>query len=216
MQFDAYDDYEQSERVQKWLRQNGPSIVIGVVIGLVAIFGYQKWRSHQQGRQMLAAELYQQAQFDLNTGQTGQADALIGQLQRDFPQSAYATFASSDRAVQLVDAGQLDKAQAPLDWALGHAPDPTLKALLAIRVARLQIARDKAQDALATLGQVPADIFQPMAQELRGDALVKLGHPDQARQAYLNAQAAQGKDGVQSGELQMKIDDLAETGKQGA
>ncbi len=47
MAFEEYDKYEQSELVQKWLRENGLSIVVGVAIGLVGIFGWQQWRNHQ-------------------------------------------------------------------------------------------------------------------------------------------------------------------------
>jgi predicted negative regulator of RcsB-dependent stress response len=55
-----------------------------------------------------------------------------------------------------------------------------------------------------------------MSQELRGDVLVKLGRPDDARKAYQAAEAALGGDAQQGGDLQMKIDDLAVAGKQGA
>ena len=47
MAFEEYDEYEQSELVQKWLRENGVSIIVGIAIGLVGIFGWQQWRNHQ-------------------------------------------------------------------------------------------------------------------------------------------------------------------------
>ena len=34
MAFEEYDKYEQSELVQKWLRDNGVSIIVGIAIGL--------------------------------------------------------------------------------------------------------------------------------------------------------------------------------------
>ena len=82
MAFDAYDDYEQGERVQQWLRQNGLSIVIGIVIGLVAIFGWQQWRNHQATREMEASSLYQQLQTALASGNTGEADKLVDEKLR--------------------------------------------------------------------------------------------------------------------------------------
>ena len=63
MAFDEYDKYEQSELVQKWLRENGVSIVVGVLIGLVGIFGWQQWRSHQARNESAASQLYQQARI---------------------------------------------------------------------------------------------------------------------------------------------------------
>jgi len=216
MAFDAYDDYEQGERVQQWLRQNGLSIVVGIVIGLVAIFGWQQWRKHQAGHEMAASQLYVNLRAAEASGQTDQANALIAQLMKDYADSPYALFAVTDRAVEDVRAKHLDKALVSLDWAQQHAKSPALKALTNLRIARVQLAQGNAQQAITTLGQVPADHYPGLVEELRGDALVKLKRPDDARKAYQAAEAALGKSELQGGDLQMKIDDLAVAGKQGA
>lgn len=216
MAFDAYDDYEQGERVQQWLRQNGLSIVVGIVIGLVAIFGWQQWRKHQANHQAAASQLYVNLRTAQASGQTDQANALITQLMKDYADSPYALFAVSDRAVDDVRAKHLDKALVSLDWAQQHAKSPALKALVNLRIARVQLAQGNAQQAITTLGQISANDYPGLVEELRGDALVKLKRPDDARKAYQAAEAALGKSELQGGDLQMKIDDLAVAGKQGA
>ncbi|EIL89944.1 MULTISPECIES: YfgM family protein [Rhodanobacter] len=216
MAFDAYDDYEQGERVQQWLRQNGLSIVVGIVIGLVAIFGWQQWRKHQVNHQAAASQLYVNLRTAQAAGQTDQANALITQLMKDYADSPYALFAVSDRAVDDVRAKHLDKALVSLDWAQQHAKSPALKALVNLRIARVQLAQGNAQQAITTLGQISANDYPGLVEELRGDALVKLKRPDDARKAYQAAEAALGKSELQGGDLQMKIDDLAVAGKQGA
>src|SRR6185312_12672889 len=207
MAFDAYDDYEQSERVQKWLRENGLSIAVGIAIGLVGIFGLQQWRKHQANNEAAAATLYQQAQVALASGKPTAATAFVDELMKDYAKSPYALFAVSDRAKQQVQDKQLDKAIASLQWAEAHAADPALKALMELRMARVQ---------LATLEAMPAGQYAGLNQELRGDALVKLGRADDARKAYQAAMTALGEDAPQHAVLQMKIDDLAVAGKQGA
>lgn len=217
MAFDAYDDYEQSEIVQKWLRENGLSIAAGIAIGLVGIFGWQQWRSHQAQHQSEAAQIYSQAQVARATGKQDVADKLTGQLTDDYAKSPYALFAVSDRAREQVEAGQLDKAVVSLKWADSHAENPELKALTQLRLARVQLASDKgAADALNTLALIPAGNFQGLGQELRGDALVKLGRADEARKAYQSALSVLDEEAPQRAALQMKIDDLAVAGKQGA
>ncbi len=216
MAFDAYDDYEQGERVQQWLRQNGLSIVVGIVIGLVAIFGWQQWRKHQVNHQAAASQLYVNLRTAQAAGQTDQANALITQLMKDYADSPYALFAVSDRAVDDVRAKHLDRALVSLDWAQQHAKSPALKALVNLRIARVQLAQGNAQQAITTLGQISANDYPGLVEELRGDALVKLKRPDDARKAYQAAEAALGKSELQGGDLQMKIDDLAVAGKQGA
>ena len=216
MAFDAYDDYEQGERVQQWLRQNGLSIAIGIVIGLVAIFGWQQWRNHQAAREMQDSNLYQQLQTALAAGKGDQADQLADQLEKDYAKSAYAVFAASDRAQRQVEANQLDKALASLQWARDHAGDSPLTPLIELRTAKVQLAAGKASDALATLDAITTKGYEALRQELRGDALVKLGRADAARKAYQAALAAMGEDAPQRAALQLKLDDLAVAGKQGA
>ncbi|RUL66769.1 tetratricopeptide repeat protein [Dyella dinghuensis] len=216
MAFDAYDDYEQSERVQKWLRQNGLSIVVGIVIGLIGIFGYQQWRNHQASHQAAASGLYQQLQAVIDNGNTAASDALVQQLMNDYAESPYALFAVSDRARRQVEAKDYDKALDSLAWAEQHASSPSLKALVELRMAHVQFAKGDAKEALAALDRMPPDSYTIVSQELRGDVLVKLGRPDDALKAYQAAVKAMGPEAQQGNEVQMKIDDLATAGKQGA
>ena len=216
MAFDAYDDYEQSERVQKWLRQNGLSIVVGIVIGLIGIFGYQQWRNHQVSHQAAASGIYQQLQAVIDSGNTAASDSLVQQLMNDYSDSPYALFAVSDRARRQVEAKDYDKALNSLAWAEQHAPSPSLKALVELRIAHVQLGKGDAQNALAALDRMPPDSYTVVSQELRGDVLVKLGRPDDALKAYRAAVKALGPEAQQGNEVQMKIDDLATAGKQGA
>jgi predicted negative regulator of RcsB-dependent stress response len=216
MAFEEYDKYEQSELVQKWLRDNGVSIIAGIVIGLVGIFGWQQWRNHQARNEGQASQLYQQMQIAQASGKPDTASQLTDQLMKDYAKSPFTVFAVSDRARQQVQARQLDKAEASLKWAESHATAPALKSLTLLRIAQVELARDNGKEALATLERIPADSYQGLAQELRGDVLVKLGRPDEARKAYQVALSTLGKEAPQRGALQMKLDDLAVAGKQGA
>lgn len=214
MAFEAYDEHEQGELVQQWLRQNGLSIVVGIAIGLVGIFGWQQWNKHKAGHLTDAANLYQQVQSAVASGKNDSANTYTEQLVKDFADTTYAVFAVSDRAQRQVQAKELDKAIESLNWAESHVTDPNLKALTQLRIARVLLAQGKASDALAELDRLPPKSYEGVALELRGDALVKLGRPDDARKAYVAAKAALGENALPS--VQMKIDDLAVAGKQGA
>lgn len=216
MAFEAYDDYEQGERVQNWLRQNGLSIVVGIAIGLVGIFGWQGWTKHKAGHQDQASALYMQMQNAAASGKNDGADVLTDQLAKDFADTPYAVFAQGERAVRQANAKEFDKALASLSWAETHAANDELKSLIQLRTAQVQMAQDKAADALTTLDRLGSKNFVGLSQELRGDALVKLARPDEARKAYEAAKAALGEGAPQSGALQLKLDNLAVAGKQGA
>jgi predicted negative regulator of RcsB-dependent stress response len=216
MAFEEYDKYEQSELVQKWLRENGVSIIAGIAIGLVGIFGWQQWRNHQARNENEASQLYRQAQVAHESGKPEVASRFTDTLMKDYAKSPYTLFAVSDRAKQQLQAKQPDKARASLDWAHSHAADTALKSLTLLRTAQVELARNDGKAALATLDSMPAESFKGLTQELRGDVLVKLGRADDARKAYRAALSSLSDQAPQRGALQMKIDDLAIAGKQGA
>lgn len=216
MAFEEYDNYEQSELVQKWLRENGLSIVAGIIIGLVGIFGYQQWRGHVARNQDEASQLYQQAQVARESGKSDVAAQLTAQMMKDFEKSSFTVLAVGDQAAQEIKDKQPEKAENSLKWAVAHASEPELKSLTQLRLASVEFARDNSKAALATLDAMPSTDYQGLAQELRGDVLVKLGRTDDARNAYKAAMSALSDEAPQRGALQMKIDDLAVAGKQGA
>ncbi|QWT21473.1 tetratricopeptide repeat protein [Bacillus sp. NP157] len=216
MAFDIYDDYEQGERVQQWLRNNGVSIAVGIALGLVLIFGWQQWKSHRAGHEQEAAGVYSSLQAANATNKATESDVRTDSLMKDYADTAWAVFAASERAQRNVLAGQFDKAAGDLEWAQSHAKDDTLKALVGLRVAQLKYAQGKPQDALSAIDALQGKAFNATAQELRGDVLVKLGRQDDARKAYEAAIAAMGDSAPQRGVVQTKLDDLAVAGKQGA
>lgn len=218
MAFDAYDDYEQSERIQEWLRQNGLSIAVGIVLGLVLIFGYKQWRSHQAQHRAAAAAQFGAIKQAYAAGKDSQAAALVKDMLKDYADSPYAVFAASTRASHEVDNGKLADARASLEWARSHASGEhgAIKALMSLRLARVELAQGKASDALATLDAIPDDDYAAVRGELRGDVLVKLGRTAEARQAYEASLKAYGKDAPQYQSVRMKLDELATAGKQGA
>ncbi|MET4675081.1 MULTISPECIES: tetratricopeptide repeat protein [unclassified Luteibacter] len=216
MSFDVYDDYEQGERVQQWLRRNGVSIAVGIALGLVLIFGWQQWKSHRAGHEQAAAGEYAALQAAVAQNRANEIDLRTETLLKDYSDTAWSVFAAGERAQRNVMAGQLDKASGDLDWAVAHAKDDALKTLAQLRVAQLKFAQGKPQDAISSLDAMQGKSFVAIAQELRGDALVKLGRHDDARKAYEAAIAAMGDSAPQRGVVQTKLDDLAVAGKQGA
>src|SRR5690242_914761 len=127
MAFEEYDKYEQSELVQKWLRENGVSIVVGVLIGLVGIFGWQQWRNHQARNESAASRLYQQAEVEALSRQPAVGALSTPKWMKDYAKSRYALLGVGDRARQQVQDKQLDKAQVSLEWAESHTTEEPLK-----------------------------------------------------------------------------------------
>ena len=59
------DEHEQSERVRRWVRENGLGLIGGVVLGLALVGGWKWWQSHQQGQREADATRYDGLQNQL-------------------------------------------------------------------------------------------------------------------------------------------------------
>ncbi|HXR64149.1 MAG TPA: tetratricopeptide repeat protein [Rudaea sp.] len=216
MAFEVLDEHEQGELVQKWLRENVLTILIGVGLGLVLIFGWQQWNTHRARHNIDAA-----TQFDVLTGDADKKDfdavkQIAEKLKTDYGDTPYAVLASMREAEFAVQRADLDGARAGLDWAYQHAGIDALKALAGVRLARVELARKKPQDALDLLAKLPPSAYTAQIGELRGDALVALDRKAEARTAYSDALANLDPNASNRAFVQMKLNDLGAAENKGS
>ena len=208
------DDYlsekEQWERVLRWLRENGLWILAGVVVGAVAIFGWQWWNAHIDKVNGEASAKYEQLQLDLGKGDRTGALILVTELQRDYGSTPYVDQAHLAMARVYVDSKELDKAAAELQAVSQHSKDKQLALVARVRLARVQIGQQKPDDALATLDGVDPGAFVPLFHEVRGDAEFAKGNKAAALTEYRAARTADaaGGSGGDTSLLDLKISDL--------
>ena len=81
------------------------------------------------------------------------------------------------------------------------------------RIARVQLAQDRPDEALATLAAADSPgAFAARYAELRGDALLRKGDTAGAIAAYREALASKEPGVVDVGQLQLKVNDLGAGG----
>lgn len=208
MAFEVLDEHEQGELVRKWVRANAMSIIIGITIGLLLIFGFQQWKARQLQTQGEASTTYSSLVEATNSGKPEQIEAIAATLRKDFPKSPYAVLAALRQAEQAVEKSDWDAAAGHLNWAESAAQEPSMKSLIALRMARVELARDKADAALAQLDKVAKADYPATASELRGDVLLKLGRQDDARSAYEEALSHREDMSPERNLLEMKLGNL--------
>ncbi|MEZ5463115.1 YfgM family protein [Dokdonella sp.] len=208
MAFEVLDEHEQGELVRKWLRSNALSIAIGIGIGLLLIFGYQQWQAREARTNGEAAMQFAAFTDALDGKRDDDAARIAETLRTDYAKSSYAVFAALRLAETAVVAGDLDKADSELDWAEQAASEPTLKSLIALRKARISLARGEAEKALSQLDKVAKDDFSALASELRGDTFASLGRTDDARAAYADALTHLDPQSPNRNFVEMKLNDL--------
>jgi len=200
---------EQVEALKKWWKQNGTSVIAGVVLGFGIIFGWQGWNVYQTSQGEGASILYTSMENQLAQGDTNAGVETAKRLIGEFGSSAYATYAALQLAQVSYVQGEKEAARSHLQWAMDNAPDKTLAELARLRLAYLLMDMQQWQAAEALVsaaGEMMAGEFAL----LRGDLANQRGDTAAARAAY---QEALDK-GVHQGDLvRMK---LIETGNGGA
>jgi predicted negative regulator of RcsB-dependent stress response len=212
MAFEVLDEHEQGEQVQKWLRENAMSILIGIGLGLLLLFGWQQWRTHRAQHQMDSAVQYDTLSSDVAKKDYDAAKAIAAKLKSDYADTPYAVLAAMREADIAIERGDAESARTALDWAWQHASLDALKAVAGLNLARVQIAQTKAQDALDLIDKLPKGGFDATAAELRGDALVALGRKDDARAAYTDALTHLDQNAPNRAFVEMKLNDLSSSG----
>nr|WP_275973205.1 tetratricopeptide repeat protein [Pseudomonas marianensis] len=197
--------------IKDWWQRNGMPLLLGAVLALVLVFGWQFWQKHQLNQAQNASAVYQQllnAALEEGEVDIAEVSRLGNVLKSDFAGTHYAQYGSLFVAKVAVETGRLDEAAAELQAIVDKPADKTLDELARQRLARVMAAQDKAEEGLALLdGQAP-EAFTASREELRGDLLVQLGRNDEAHAAYSKAKEALSQDAAIGG-LQLKLDDLA-------
>lgn len=202
---------EQVEALKKWWSENGIAIVAGIVIGIGAIFGWRGWQTHQQVQAEAASRLYAEAIVNIRQGRNTAAQEAAGRLLNEYSRTGYAAFAALMLARLHVEENDLDAALMQLQWVLDHADVEELKHLARIRMARVYLARQEPEQALAVLDVSSRGEFIAMYEELKGDAYMQLNQIEQARSAYQIALTETDNPAGSNPHLQMKLDDIGRT-----
>ncbi|MCZ6804725.1 MAG: tetratricopeptide repeat protein [Proteobacteria bacterium] len=199
---------EQVEAIKKWWHENGKSIVVGIVIGITAIFGWRTYEDHTVMQAEVASTLYEQMLVSSRENDRENIHIYADRIIADYNSSTYAIFATFMLAKLAAESGDLEKAETNLRWVLKNNSQAEFEHVARLRLVRVLIAGNKLDLATNMLNVKKPGEFVARYEELRGDIFVKQGKTKEAQQAYqkalTNTVATAGAQSV----LQMKLDDL--------
>jgi predicted negative regulator of RcsB-dependent stress response len=200
---------EQWEQIRAWLRDNGLWIIAGIAVGAAALGGWRWYQDHVDSVGAQAGAKYTQVLEAFERGDRTQGFVLLGELERDYLSSPYVDQGKLMAARIYVDSGDLDKAVNELQAVAEHSKDSQLALLARLRLARVQIAQNKADAALATLNGMNPGAFGARYHEIMGDAYYAKGDKAAALKEYLKAKVGDFAGSSDSQQLDLKISDLS-------
>jgi predicted negative regulator of RcsB-dependent stress response len=195
-------DEEQIEALKNWWKENGNSLLMGVVIVLVVLFGSRQWQGAQLAKAEEASELYDSI-FQLSAlNQTSvitestiaELESSNEQLRSDYTDSIYARYGALIMASMYVNQEAYEQAANELNWVLDNpdlgfmkSAEEELFLTARLRLARVRLAQGMAQEALDLVTAVEPGGLEAGYSEVQGDAYLQLGQAEQARSAYQRA-----------------------------
>ena len=199
---------EQVEALKKWWKDNGSSLVTGVLLGLAVLFGVKAWFGYQERQAESASNLYTQFMNALAQQDTDTLTKAGGLLIADFGGTPYAVLAALGLAKVQLESGETEAARAQLQWALEHASVEPIAHSARLRLVRLLIAEGDLDEADSRLAEVvePGE-YAALYAELRGDIALARGDQAAAHAAYGQALAAATEQALNRALLQAKFDD---------
>jgi predicted negative regulator of RcsB-dependent stress response len=204
----ASDD-EKAEEIKQWWRDNGRSVIIGVLFGAVAIFGYKYWMNYQNVQTEQASLLFQQTLEELSTNNIEPAQVNTDVLKAQYANTAYATFSALQLARQQIEQGDNASAKAQLEWVAKESKLAGLRDLARIRLAKMIFNENQYEQALAVINQTETQAYASLSAELEGDIAKQQGQIDVAHAAYQRAISTLPEGDTREMLLQLKLDDVA-------
>jgi len=205
---EIYDtEEEQVAAIKRWWKENGASTIIGIVVGVIIIGGWNFWQTYTQDKANQASALYEELLASDSNEKIESVEKITERITEQYGSTAYATYAALLLAKTKVQQGEVESAKSILEKQMKIADSAELRNVARIRLVKLMLATDENEKGLQTIAEVDQSSSQGFSasyDELTGDLYLALGRLGEARTAYQSALRA----GSNSPLLQFKLDDI--------
>ena len=179
---------EQLDALKKWWKENGSSIITGLLLGAAILLGGKAWFSYRETQALSASNIYAQMMAAANSNDAEIVRKQASELITNYTGSAYTPLASLLLAKLAVQENEFAAAQAQLQWALDHAASTEIKNAARMRLVRVLIEQQQYESAAQLLGTVTdPGAYRYLYTELEGDLAMAQNEPKQAARAYKQA-----------------------------
>jgi predicted negative regulator of RcsB-dependent stress response len=184
---------QQIEALKKWWKENGTSLIVGLFVGVSALFGWRYYVEQNNLHAIQASDLYMQVMQSTALQRVDDKTIDINnKLINEYSDTPYAALSLLALAKFDYEKDNIDAAVAQLELAIKHANDDLIKQISSLRLVQLYIEQKNYSEAMALLNEPHDAAYDARFEELKGDLYYAKGDVDQARMAYDKAINLQG------------------------
>ncbi|MBV1913380.1 MAG: tetratricopeptide repeat protein [Cycloclasticus sp.] len=210
---DVYQtEEEQVESIKKWWAENSRSIIFGVGLGLIGLFGWQSWQEKTRTHVLEASDTYQSLAQSMKDSKFDAAILLANEIDETYSDTPYAALAGMHKAKAQIETGDRKGAIESLEKVATTADNNSIQHIARVRAFKLRIADGDMTGVIADIDSVIAEEnginpgeFIGQYEALKGDAYRLLGDVEKARHGYI---AALRNATLDRRLIQLKLDDL--------
>lgn len=203
-------DEERIEVIKAWWEKNGKFLVVAVIVIVSTVVGSRVWMNFKQAEAGRASAQYDLMLEEMDAGKADSALQRGATIVEQNSGSEYAVLAALAMAKMEVEKNDLNNARLHLQWTIDHASLDEIKHVARLRLARVQLADGKLDEALSLASTVDTGAFAGEYDFLRGEVYLAKGQTDQARTAYEAAMKSETLGGQTKSIIRLKLDDLGE------
>lgn len=191
----SLSDSEQLDTLKSFTQKYGSSIITGILIALIAFFGWQYWQKKQlvtaQTETAKVQQLMDDAQgLEGNPSAFATLSTAADKIMKEAPDTVQTIQSQMVMAKVAYDNGKYADAERALQRVENTKIDDVgLLQIVKLRLAYAQLAQNKYDAALKTLAAVTEPAFKATAEEARGDVYVAKKEIENAKKAYQSAWA---------------------------
>ncbi|EJD6399467.1 YfgM family protein [Providencia huaxiensis] len=200
------NENDQVDAIKRFFANNGVALVVGLVIGVGGVFGWNYWQSHKTNILQESAQKFETVSTQLRSG--SEQSIVAAQKFAAETDDVYSAMMGLELAQIAVDKGDLANAQTALTNALTKAKTVDMQDLINLRLARVQLAQGNADGAIASITNIKGKSWQATAQDVRGDALLHKGDKAGAKAAYTQGLESEGSQSLR-GILTLKLNNVS-------
>ncbi len=202
-------DEEKGEDIKRWWRENGLSVIAGVVLGIAILLSGRYWLSQEKMLSANASFLYQQTSQLIAEGKIAEAEPIVDELFSSYSSTPYAIFAAFEMAKYNVGSGNVESAKPYLNWVISNGDLSGHINIARLRLGRLLLDQGHFIQALTVVTEVQATEFKSLINELTGDIYISQGKRSEAAIAYATALSSLEQSDPRGLVLKLKLDDVA-------